>query len=429
MSSRNHLDYDCLPTVEKSCDNWSLKTGLQIGDQSSHGTVYIACKDLAKKDCIYALKLVKFYEEVKSVEHEVRMQNLCADREFCPRVIDWWIHYDEDIWKTFGVIITDLLKESVKSSLVRHIKEYSWSLNLIKDCLMFIYKFHQSGMYHGDAHLGNIMFDNENKLKFIDMDTAGLYSELLQARPSQKKIQEIQEAVYEDYSQFEENGIGHVFADAQKFDTLDQQSATLLVKLMFIIRGQIVSPIRNEKMGKNERLYEFLYRLRDIEYTNLNKLLAMDIDEIMKHEIFKDPPYSDPIPLTSEEIIAKPSRLKISTKLPEPLPTKPISVELLGPPRGSISELSLDLPPEEEPSVKWFGGSENILSDIDDLSSDEPRVKKFSGFRNIDDLSSDEPRVKKFSGFRNMDDLPPEEEPSVKWFGGSENILSDIDDL
>jgi hypothetical protein len=342
MAARDNYNYDCQPTKDIPCDGWNLKTGETIGEESVHGTVYIVCKDANKDDCFYALKLVKSEQEVDRVENEVQMQNLCASKDFCLPVIDWWIHRNpRNKRDDFGVIITGLMRESIHNNLLRNIANLDYSWKLIKDCLIFIYNFHQNGMYHNDAHLGNIMFTHDGELKFIDLDTAELYSNLFAYR---KCPGYFNEAVKEDYDSFELRGL---YGVVDKADNIPKNvpGIQLINKIAHIIRWRIVHLINKTQVNEteNENPFQYLDRLRNIEYENLNKLLAMSIDDIMRHPIMYVDPGAEPLPLTDKELITRPVptiTLIEGNELKPPIITEPVNMEVLGPPRTSIPDLA-----------------------------------------------------------------------------------------
>ena len=366
MSARNNDEYDCQPTTEKSCDDWILKTGETIGEESAHGKVYIACRDLYKKDCPYVLKLVLGRYETDKVRHEVQMQNLCATKDFCMPVVDWWIHQDptdRNRSKDFGIIITGLLRESVRNVLLRSLKDPNYSWELIKRTLTFIYNFHQNGMYHGDSHLGNIMFTHEGQLKFIDTDTTGTFSDLFQDK---EKSDFFEEAIYEDYSQFGEGGLELVVMDGRIH--MDAETLTFYRKLIRIIEYQIVAPIvkNDSKQGEN-RVY-YLDRLRNLEYKNLNKLLAMSIDDIVHQQV--DQNSNDLLPVTTQKLITSPvpsiEFYKGESPI-EPFTPEPVSVEILGQPRDSVASLVLDFPEEDgEPEITILGNMGDIFTALNE---------------------------------------------------------------
>ncbi len=387
MAAEHHgHNYNCQPTKDTRCEDWILKTGESIGERSVHGKVYIACRDLNKEDCVYALKLVKGRNETGRVEHEVQMQNLCASKGFCMPVIDWWIHRNQNrSMNDFGIIITGLLRESVHNKLLRSMNDLDYSWKLIKSSLIFVYNFHQNGMYHQDTHLGNIMFTYDGTLKFIDLDTAETFSDLFTHKKHPKYFQE---AINEDYSHFEENGLMRLVQEAGV--DVNTPEFQLYGRVAHIIKWKIVNLITDMWPHEGENPFQYLDRLRDLEYENLNKILAMSIDNILNHEMMEEAPGAGPLPLTNQELITRPipsiTFLEEREEIPvePPVEPAPVSIEVLGPPRSSIQELELDLPPKpEEPSIQIASDFQNILERMDEPGEDEPGVRTPGGLGSV----------------------------------------------
>jgi len=337
---RHGHEYNCKPTKDVGCDGWILQKNSTIGGKSANATVYIACRDLNKEDCTYALKLAKagfladpFDVEdsaVNRIEHEVQMQNLCAAKGFCMPVVDWWYHQDDRYpYNDIGIIITGLLRETVFTFLRNNAHNISETWDIFRKCLRFIYNFHQTGMYHGDAHMSNIMFTHESDMKFIDLDSAREYSELLR---DEADAWSIRNAVAGDYHKFSK-GLSNFPMD------MSNEMRNFYDKMKVAIRSMMVEPIeRTNADFNNVTRASYMDELRDMEYNFLNFLLAMPSDTIINFPGNSPPvvtnPLEKPVPVETFLVMEIPV---------VPQPSEPVNVELLGPPRSSIQELAADV--------------------------------------------------------------------------------------
>jgi tRNA A-37 threonylcarbamoyl transferase component Bud32 len=162
----------CIPTTQTSINGWTLKDKLNIGEKSAVGKVYRACKD---DDCEYVIKIMMGKFSIERTIAEVKNQNECAKRGYCLKVEDWWTCKDNGT--EIGVIITRLMANTL-FRVLQTIPDGPESWKYIKDAIALLQKFHESGMYHGDAHLNNFMFTQDGNLKFIDVEKSGELSDL-----------------------------------------------------------------------------------------------------------------------------------------------------------------------------------------------------------------------------------------------------------
>lgn len=123
------------------------------------------------------------YGEVKlnpSVKTELCAQSICAEYGLCVPVVDWWMCSEGKV-----VIVSPLLKNTLyeelgivfggKSLKFKKSPEEMW--DTFKKVLVGVNKLHNLGMGYGDLHWGNIMFDENRNIKFIDMETIYLFLE------------------------------------------------------------------------------------------------------------------------------------------------------------------------------------------------------------------------------------------------------------
>jgi hypothetical protein len=176
----------CFPTTKIGVKTWKLGNEIPIGEPSAFGTVFEACRDA---NCDYVLKCMGETTKEK-VEHEVHMQNLCADAGLCPPVTDSWVCDDEQ----GGAIIMPILDITLKTRL-KNTPDSREQWEMIREALILIGKLHtEAGIIHGDAHLGNFMFDKQGKLMLIDMGE----SEMMPTRSHYLRFQ----GISNDYDRF-----------------------------------------------------------------------------------------------------------------------------------------------------------------------------------------------------------------------------------
>lgn len=172
-------DESCLPTKIKTYRQWYLKQDENIGEASAFGKVYNVCnKD--DDDCGYVMKVSTVSSSnprekmlnKKRKNREVEMQNKCASSEvknICLKVEDEWDCDDG----TTTVIITRLLKETLKQYFLNATNEQK--IKMLKTAIKQIVILHYEMLiYHGDTHLDNFMITHDNKLRMIDLGSAGI---------------------------------------------------------------------------------------------------------------------------------------------------------------------------------------------------------------------------------------------------------------
>lgn len=172
-------DESCLPTKTKVFRKWYLNQEENIGEASAFGKVYNICnKD--DDNCGYVMKVStvdtsnpreKMLNK-KRQQREVDMQNKCASSEvknICLKVEDEWECDDG----TTTVIVTKLLKETLKHYFLSATDKEK--IKMLKKAITQIVILHfELLIYHGDTHLDNFMLTRDNKLRMIDLGSAGI---------------------------------------------------------------------------------------------------------------------------------------------------------------------------------------------------------------------------------------------------------------
>jgi serine/threonine protein kinase len=142
----------CIPVLKGKKNTWKVKN-----TKNGEG-VWETCK---AEDCSYVMKIIPFRK--KSAEEkfnrELTTQKHIADWGFTPKIEDSWIYSKPKI----GVIIMKTLDMTaltflrLESSIANKIKFVKTALNLLSD-------MHETGYFHGDFHLENIMLKRVNDI-------------------------------------------------------------------------------------------------------------------------------------------------------------------------------------------------------------------------------------------------------------------------
>ena len=174
----NKMDYlldSFIASMPKFCKSYiPLKCDWELHDKIAEGMsgdIYSAC---CKDDCKYILKWQKFGGgEVgeNTFKNEIKYQNIFADLGFSVPVVESYICEEGAflIMPALDITLLTILRESNIEDVKAAVLE---ALDLIEN-------LHEKGYYHGDTHLGNIMYgenmrDNmQDKLYLIDLESAG----------------------------------------------------------------------------------------------------------------------------------------------------------------------------------------------------------------------------------------------------------------
>lgn len=172
MNEDNYEDKKLLiyyPIKKLSERGWILEGGGIIG-KGNASEVYKVCKDFS---CDYVMKIIHKYQH-DQIKREICFQKLLANKGLAIPIVDWWLYKDKG-----GVIIMPIMKETLGQRLkridsnIKNIHERNdakWEL--IKRALRMILELHSLGISHNDSKVENIMFDNSDKMYFIDMGVA-----------------------------------------------------------------------------------------------------------------------------------------------------------------------------------------------------------------------------------------------------------------
>lgn len=141
---------------------WIIDRGLAKG---GYGEVSYVCKG---QDCDYVIK-----ESKESMKNEIRLQSIAADYDLAPAII-YSAHTDSgdmyimrELAYTANSYLTHLFKKNRTKDAIREaLLVYSTLFTLLDDV-------HAIGIYHGDAHLDNFMYDkNKGEWQIIDFGLA-----------------------------------------------------------------------------------------------------------------------------------------------------------------------------------------------------------------------------------------------------------------
>jgi len=154
------------------------KKGGQMGHKSAYGVVYHTCCG-EEEPCHHITKIVKFStdHDIKQQQFnfhkEVMLQQKVAKAGLAPPIVTSYIT------PTQGIVVM----EKMNKTLLDHMNEYLIyaqlhnlsTAEIERTAQIFatnmgdlLIRLHQQGIYHGDAHLNNVMTNRDNRLIFID---------------------------------------------------------------------------------------------------------------------------------------------------------------------------------------------------------------------------------------------------------------------
>lgn len=175
-------------TVYKNKDCIDYKKGLQIGDDSSFGTVFNTCcgkrKVIKEWECRNITKIVNFKKLIgktttryEAFITEITAQQIASTHNIAPPIQKVYVSDD------YGVIIMDKMfmtfdqyvDEFVLNDNEKDIKKEA--IRLAKMIDNFHVQLHNLGIYHCDMKGDNVMIDSSGNWKVIDFGVSTIVSD------------------------------------------------------------------------------------------------------------------------------------------------------------------------------------------------------------------------------------------------------------
>ena len=147
----------CVPVKKEKTKTWKiLESVVGVG---MYGSVRLACKRV-NNNCSYVLKVIPLTTTFtkRKFLREVKAQKILASKGFSLDVEDFWVCEN----KPTGVIVMRVLDMTAEKFLENKDTTVDDHIALIQTIYNLIHDLHDSGYYHGDTHLGNIMLKKVN---------------------------------------------------------------------------------------------------------------------------------------------------------------------------------------------------------------------------------------------------------------------------